>query len=161
MKRLEQISDVEKEILKSMSSGPSRGLTTSRIKDVLTSEGYQTTLDEVRKGIGELITYGSVRGYVTPAGKRVYYLSRGLGSGHRNQAKLMGKTNVFMDAYKLFKRIFSAVFLLFGLGSIIFLGLSPTGKVISISAFPVNIAVFLSFLLIFIGAALALIDSRE
>lgn len=162
MKRLEELGDVEKEILKSLKSGRSRGLTTPEIRDTLIKEGHTTTLKEVKEGVGELIDYGSVRGYVNRSGDRTYYLSRGLGSGYRNQTKLLGKPNLLLDTYKFFQRVFGVVFVLFGLGSIIFLSLSLTGKVILAQMpSPVNAMFYLSFLLVLIGGALLFISSKN
>ena len=63
---------------------------------MLEEEHYQAGFDEIREGLGELIEYGSVRGTVEKTGRK-YFLSRGIGSGYRNQAKLLGKSNPVRD----------------------------------------------------------------
>lgn len=63
-KRLENISGVGKEIIKSLQDGSSRGLKAREILDILKEEEKDYTLKEINQGLGELIEYGSVRGKI-------------------------------------------------------------------------------------------------
>lgn len=54
-----------------------------------------------------------------------------MGSGRRDQSVLLGKPNLITDTYKLVKRIFSGVLILFGLGLLVYQNISISGAVIS------------------------------
>jgi hypothetical protein len=163
VKHLDELDSLQKEILKTLKSGRSSGLTTGEIKSAIERDGYEVPgLKEVKEGIGELIEYGSVRGNVLRGGEKKYYLARGLGSGVRNQARLLGKTNVFLDTYKFLQRIFGVAFLVFGIGFITYGGLSSTGNIISASTpSSLDIGFILSFMLMLIGGILLFRNSKK
>ncbi len=159
MKRLENLPDLQKDILKVLAKDKENGLTEAEIKNLVTPL-YSTapTLKDIDENLSKLIEYGSVRGYTNKNNKITevkYYLSRVLGSGSRNQSKLLGKPNPFRDTYKLFKRIIGAVFALFGVGIIAFDFSSVSGHVIANSSSNSVPGLFLGALgLIALGVAL-------
>ncbi len=108
MKRLEELSENQREILKSLMTRKKRGLTISEIKDSLEEIGFEDIgKREINEALNGLINYGAVRGDTqkTEEGSvRRYRLSRLVGSGARNQATLLGKRDP-LDTYKFVKRV--------------------------------------------------------
>lgn len=135
VRRLDELPDIDKDIIKILKTGRDRALTASEIKEKIEDEtGGNVTKKEVYHGLSELIGYGSVRTVkVRKHGEEVteYYLSRGIGSGGRNQAKLEGKANPFTDFYRLIKRITGAVLVLFSMGVLAYQGTTLSGAAIS------------------------------
>ena len=141
VKRLESLTDEQKEILKALPSHRDEGMTLEEIRDVLDTEDYALPVAEMRKEMGGLIKYGAVRS----TRDKKYYLSRGIGSGYRNQSKLLGKSNPVRDLIKFYQRITGGIFVLTGFfflyqntrisGALISNGVVDTGSILSIIAF--------------------------
>jgi len=129
MIRLENLSELQREIIRSLPQDSNKGVTLNEIKASLDDEEYNFSLNEIREGVRELLKYGAVRGKSEDNIKK-YSLSRALGSGRRNQASLLNKFNPFRDMYKLIERVIGSVFVLFGV-FILYQNSTMSGSVIS------------------------------
>jgi len=154
-KRLENISGVGKEILKNLKSGSYRGSTIKEIQQILKEEEQDYSLKEINEGLKELIEYGSVRGEVGSNNERKYSLSGWFGSGNRDQRVLLGKPDVIQDTYKLIKRLFSGVLILFGLGLIAYSNIPLSGNVIATTG-SIETSMVIAFATLGIGGLLLL-----
>ncbi len=159
MKRLEDLTDLQKEILKSLNPGRSRSKSLKNIHEFLEEEHHPTEFEDINDALGELIEYGAVRGTAEKTGRK-YFLSRGIGSGYRNQASLLGKSNPFRDIYRLGKRILGSIFILLGF-IFLYQNLTITGAVISDVIKNKSITLISSLALIFIGAFLLFLSAKK
>ncbi len=158
MKRLEDLTELQQEIIKSLKPARAGGLSLKDLKASLEEEDYTATIDELREGVGELIKYGAVRGENDVAGKR-YFLARGVGSGYRNQRKLLGRPHI-RDVYKFFSRIFGSVFLLFGFSIFINQNSTISGAVVS-ETFSGNAPLISSLVFVIAGVALLFLSFKK
>lgn len=159
MKSLEDLTNLEKEILKSLKPGRSRSKSLKDIREFLQEEHYPTEFKDIRDGLGKLIEYGAVRGMVEKTGRK-YFLSRVIGSGYRNQAMLLGKSNPFRDTYKLIQRIVGSIFLLLGF-IFLYQNLTISGAVISEVVKNKSIPLIFSLVSIFIGLFLLFLSAKK
>lgn len=159
MKRLEDLTDLQKEILKSLKPGRSRSKSLKNIHEFLREEHYPTEFKNIRDELGELIKYGAVRGTVEKTGRK-YFLSRGIGSGYRNQAMLLGKFNPFRDTYKLIQRIVGSIFLLLGF-IFLYQNLTISGAVVSEVIKNKSVPLISSVVSIFIGVFLLFLSTKK
>jgi len=167
MKKLENLTRLDREIIRNLKTGKDRG---SSIEDIQRRLRDQSGLDqsrsEVNDALGQLIKYGAVRSYEQRIGEidreeRKYFLSRGLGSGGRNKAALYGTWNPLRDFARYISRIFGSFFVLFGFGMIFFRErIASTGDIISSQVHIPNLIFILSFMLAIIGILLW-ISERE
>jgi predicted transcriptional regulator len=88
MKRLENLTDLQREILKTLQLGKENAKSLNEIRDYLSKEEVDANIPDLRDEMSKLIAYGAVRGFVEKGGRR-YALSRGFGSGYRNQGSLL------------------------------------------------------------------------
>jgi hypothetical protein len=159
MKSLEDLTDLQKEILKSLKPGRSRSKSLKDIREFLQEEHYPTEFKDIRDGLGKLIEYGAVRGMVEKTGRK-YFLSRVIGSGYRNQAMLLGKPNPFRDTYKLIQRIVGGIFLLLGF-IFLYQNLTISGAVVSEVIKNKSTPLIFSLVSIFIGAFLLFLSAKK
>ena len=159
MKSLEDLTNLEKEILKSLKPGRSRSKSLKNIHEFLKEEHYPAEFEKIREGLGKLIEYGAVRGMVEKTGRK-YFLSRAIGSGYRNQAMLLGKQNPFRDTYKLIKRVVGSIFLLVGF-VFLYQNLTITGAVVSEVVKNKSTPLIFSLVSIFIGAFLLFLSGKK
>jgi len=134
VKRLEKLTETQKGILEILPKSKNSAIKIDEIKIYLKkAEGIDAEDTEIRQELKGLIKYGSVRANLEEdKGEVKYFLSRGIGSGYRNQRTLHGKFNPFRDIYKSYKRLFGTIFLVLGVGLVIYNGASVSGAVISL-----------------------------
>jgi hypothetical protein len=136
VRSLEGLSELEQDLIVHLKTGKDRALSLEEIKDKIKKETNEDrSLNEIYKALRNLMNYGSVRSHATNESKgeetREYYLSRVIGSGARNNAKLTGRANPFVDIGKYFKRITGAVLILFSIGFFTYQSASLSGAVVS------------------------------
>jgi len=163
VKRLEDLSEIAQDILKTLKARRENALNIGDIRERIKKEvGESIPQKEIYKELSNLIKYGSVRSTevkepFSPLSKKReekrYYLSRGIGSGKRNYNKLTGKAT-FADLGKYISRIFGSIFVLFGLGFLIYQNLPLSGAVISNNPIVKDINLVLPSILVVIGAVL-------
>ena len=153
VRKLEDLPELQREIIRSLKPRRSNAISLPEIQGLLGGEGFAASMDEVRRGVKGLIEYGAVRGVVGEEGKG-YYLSRGIGSGYRNQGTLMGRTNPFRDSYKFLKRMFGSTLIIFGLGFFIYQNTVVSGAAVSSGTGSSSGYIILSLGAILIGSAL-------
>ncbi|MBU2612478.1 MAG: CD20-like domain-containing protein [Nanoarchaeota archaeon] len=155
MKRLEDLDELKQDIIRIIPS--EEGLSFKELKKILEEDGRDETLNslEIKENLKDLIKYGALKAYTQKEGEKVetkYYLTKGIGSGYRNQAKLLGKPNPIRDSYKFLKRMFGFIFILSGIGLFVYSPLKISGAAIlePLVYSPMGTSI-VSFLLIFIG----------
>ena len=159
-KRLEKLTETQKEILKTLPLG--KDVKREDILKYLKKEGVKIDDAELKNELEGLIKYGSLRSSFEDKKDEegmTYNLSRGIGSGYRNQRKLQGKSNIIQDTYKLYKRIFGSVFIVFGIGLVIYNGAFISGAAISFKEG--TSALYLGVISFILGIALFLAPSKK
>ena len=164
-KRLEEkLSETALDVLKSLKTGKKWALTIDEIEEVLEKEtGEKVSKNRIYKELSNLMKYGSVRSANFEGSKgeeRAYYLSRGLGSGRRNYNRLAGKAT-FTDIGKYISRIFGGIFVLFGIGFLVYQNLPLSGAVISNNPIVKDINLIFPSILVVIGAALIFLSGSK
>ncbi|OGJ12775.1 hypothetical protein A3K82_02435 [Candidatus Pacearchaeota archaeon RBG_19FT_COMBO_34_9] len=165
VKHLEDLGDTAHDVIKSLRVGRDRALTINDLGDALKKEtGEKIARKEIYDVLSNLMKYGNVRRVIIKGAKgeeRKYYLSRGLGSGARNYAKLTGKANPFTDLAKYIGRVFGSIFILFGIGFLAYQNLALSGAVISNGEMIKNISPILSVVLIAVGGLIFLTSFKK
>jgi hypothetical protein len=143
VKSLESLSDLEHDLIINLKTGKDRALSLEEIHDKIKKEtGEEHSIKEIYTALKKLMNYGSVRSHSTNESRgeetKEYYLSRVVGSGARNKAKLAGEANPLVDIGKYFKRGFGYALILFGIGFFVYQNASLSGAVVSIAELKID-----------------------
>jgi hypothetical protein len=166
MIRVKELNDEERGILKFL-GGKGELESFDNIRNYLHKSGYGSLSERnARKELDQLIDLGYIRSRTVGSGtdrEERFYLSRGIGAGRRAKSTLQGRDYVLGDIGQWVKRIFGKgyIFLVFGLGFLVYSGISSTGMVISSEGSPLDAGFVLSFMLMLIGGALLLKKSKK
>lgn len=146
----------EKGIVKYLGTNYDESLSLNDITQYLKDVGYEdTTRKNVLEKIDNLIDLGYVRSRTKGKGdnrEEKFYLSKSLLGGRFKRRGLQGR-GFLHDTSSLIERLFGSVFVLFGLGVLIYEGLNITGAVIS-NGEGIGISSLLGLTLMIIGGIL-------
>ena len=118
-------------------------------------------LEDISRAVGLLKDEGRIRAYLDDkTGEKGYYLSSGIGSGMRDQRKLLGAPSFINDTYHLVERLFGVFILMFGAALLIFNKTLISGAAISLGKSGAQIPIF-SLLALVVGAVLILISNKK
>ncbi len=156
-----KLNSEEKGILKYLSPNSKEAISLDKIKDYLISQEYgEHSLKDVREDMDYLIDKGYACSKTIGTGedrKELFYLTKTPLGGQFKRRQTQGR-DLVSETVKAWNKIFNpkvfgSIFLLFGLGAIVYEGMDVTGAVIS-NGVGVGLTFIFAFALMIIGGIL-------